>query len=582
MRPLKLRMTAWGPYKDETEIDFEKVTGGGLYLICGPTGAGKTSIFDALAFALYGNVSGSIREKEGFRSDFAAAEIPTRVELLFSHKGRIYRVMRSPRYERPKKRGGGTVKEPETASLSLPDGRELTGNAEVGAYLIGLLGLTYQQFRQLSMIAQGEFMEILTASSKERTEILRSVFGTEICERFQQLLTAQVKKLYQEIQEQNHRLEEASALAAVNDEEWKGFTYLQRIDYLEKELAELAEQKRDLENQWKQAEKEFQTCILKANEGKQINSLFAEKDRFQEKQKELNAQAAEMEKLRLDLSLRSKAVYVRAYLDAEHALRKSQASYLEAERRSNEQKARYEALEEYYRRASAGLLARGLQEGEPCPVCGSLLHPVPAKLPKEAPTEEQLKREKNRNDILARELLQEHQKSAECYTAFQLAEADAKREALEYWQEEYKERLEVLAKEPEASRRQRERRLRKYDEELEQAARSLEALNKTLTGKKPVDIEELEAERRKKERQRRELLREREHFAAAERSFAGSLRSMREKLEKKEQLEAEYGMIADVEKITKGQNSLRLVSSSMCWQDTLKRFCRQPICAWIR
>ena len=156
MRPLKLQMSAWGPYKELAVIDFEQVTRGGLYLISGPTGAGKTSIFDAIAFALYGNVSGSVREKDSLRSDFAAAEWKTYVELTFSHRQEIYTVYRTPRYARPKKRGSGVLMEPETAILTLPDGQAIEGSAEVSQKLNTILGLNYKQLRQLSMIAPGE------------------------------------------------------------------------------------------------------------------------------------------------------------------------------------------------------------------------------------------------------------------------------------------------------------------------------------------------------------------------------------------------------------------------------------------
>lgn len=117
MKPLKLILSGWGPYRDSQTIDFTPVAGGGLFLITGPTGAGKTTVFDAVTFALYGEVSGSIREKDSLRSDFAAADQTTWVELTFVHRGEIYRIVRNPRYERAKLRGEGTTSESENAQM---------------------------------------------------------------------------------------------------------------------------------------------------------------------------------------------------------------------------------------------------------------------------------------------------------------------------------------------------------------------------------------------------------------------------------------------------------------------------------
>jgi len=370
MRPLKLVLSAWGSYKDRTEIDFEKVTGGGLYLISGPTGAGKTSIFDGIAFALYGNVSGSIREKDSLRSDFAPVEGKTFVELTFAHQNQIYQVRRSPRYARPKKRGEGFLLEPETAVLFLPDGRSLEGNGEVSQKLHQLLGLSYQQFRQLSMIAQGEFIQLLTASSRERTEILRSVFQTDICERFQQLLTARVKKLYQEIQEQNYRLEEASMLAAVSKEGWKELSYPERLSYLETAFKENGAWKKQLELAWKENDGHLKKLLLKTEEGRSINRRFGEQERLLKKLEERKAQESEIEGLRRELEYQSKAVFVREYQKAEKELKQAQQLYLETEERRKVQRQRYEWMEELYRKASAGLpcfQVMSQEQGSPVP-----------------------------------------------------------------------------------------------------------------------------------------------------------------------------------------------------------------------
>jgi len=559
MRPLKLRISAWGPYKDETEIDFEKVTGEGLYLISGPTGAGKTTLFDAIAFALYGNVSGSIREKTSLRSDFAKEETPTFAELSFSHRGQCYRVRRSPRYERPKKRGGGFVAEPETAVLWLPDGGAVSGNAEVNQTLNRLLGLTYQQFRQLSMIAQGEFMQLLTASSRERTEILRSVFGTEICERFQQLLSQRARRLYMEIEEQNHRLSEACIHAGLEGEEWSSLSYQERLAFLEKEELRVKEQGRELEKAWKEAENALQALVLRLDEGKRLNQKFRQQERLLKEAELLREQEPEIEELRRELDFRTKAVFVKRYLDAGASLKKAQDAYLKADGQRKTQKSRYEAMEELYRLASAGLLARTLKEGEPCPVCGSTAHPRPAPVQKQVPTEEQLKNAKALLESLTEKAMAGHEASVSQYTAFQMIEEETRREAPEFWEEETRELLLALSREPEAGRKRKEQKIQKFVREREECERELQRLSGELDKREPADLSSLEEEERIQRKARQELIKEKEACAARGQAYRRALTSIREHLSKKEALEAEYGKLADLDKVTKGQNRLRLV-----------------------
>jgi len=559
MRPLKLVLSAWGSYKDRTEIDFEKVTGGGLYLISGPTGAGKTSIFDGIAFALYGNVSGSIREKDSLRSDFAPGEGKTFVELTFAHQNQIYQVRRSPRYARPKKRGEGFLLEPETAVLFLPDGRSLEGNGEVSQKLHQLLGLSYQQFRQLSMIAQGEFIQLLTASSRERTEILRSVFQTDICERFQQLLTARVKKLYQEIQEQNYRLEEASMLAAVSKEGWKELSYPERLSYLETAFKENGAWKKQLELAWKENDGHLKKLLLKTEEGRSINRRFGEQERLLKKLEERKAQESEIEGLRRELEYQSKAVFVREYQKAEKELKQAQQLYLETEERRKVQRQRYEWMEELYRKASAGLLAHNLKAGEPCPVCGSTEHPKPAVMPEQIPTEVQLREARQQLEMLTQKTMKAHEQSVTAYTTFQFAEKELQKEVPEFQEEKMRTFLLALAKEPKADQRRKEGKIQHFEEETKRLQEELHHLKQELSGKEPVCMEELESREREEKMRRTGLLKEREQCAAREQNYRRAIASMKERLEKKEKLEALYGKLADIEKAAKGQNRRHLV-----------------------
>lgn len=179
MRPIKLKISAFGPYSGVTEFDFEKLGSGGLYLITGDTGAGKTTIFDAITYALYGAPSGNNREVSMLRSKYADDSTPTEVELTFSYYGKKYTVKRNPEYERAAKRGSGTTKENADAEFIYPDGRIISKIRDVDNAIKDVIGIDRNQFCQISMIAQGDFLKLLLSPTKERMEIFRHIFKTE-------------------------------------------------------------------------------------------------------------------------------------------------------------------------------------------------------------------------------------------------------------------------------------------------------------------------------------------------------------------------------------------------------------------
>ena len=181
MKPEKLIISAFGPYAAETEVDFTKLGDGGLYLITGDTGAGKTTIFDAITFALFGEASGAVREAGMFQSKYAKAGTPTFVELTFLSHGKRYRVRRNPEYVRPKERGQGVTTQAARAELYFYDGRQpVTKTAEVTRAVEQILGFNYGQFTQIAMIAQGDFQTLLLADTAERGKIFRQLFHTEL------------------------------------------------------------------------------------------------------------------------------------------------------------------------------------------------------------------------------------------------------------------------------------------------------------------------------------------------------------------------------------------------------------------
>ena len=196
MRPVKLRMSAFGPYAGNIELDMNRLGTEGLYLITGDTGAGKTTIFDAVTFALYGETSGGIRDAEMLRSKYAEPETRTEIELTFEYGGREYTVRRNPKYERPKLRGiGGMTRQNADAELTGPDIAPVSGTTKVTKKITELLGIDKDQFSQIAMIAQGDFMKLLLASTDERIRIFRKIFNTDRYQKLQDRLKFDAKQL---------------------------------------------------------------------------------------------------------------------------------------------------------------------------------------------------------------------------------------------------------------------------------------------------------------------------------------------------------------------------------------------------
>jgi len=201
MRPLHLEIRGIGPFAGEEHVPFDRLSEGGLYLITGDTGAGKTTIFDAVCFALFGEVSGEVRESGTLRSDYAVPGQDSQVIFCFEQNGQEYVVSRNPAYERPKQRGKGTAKQLAGAQLTLPDGTIMDGEREVTRRVEEILGLDRSQFKQMAMIAQGEFLKLLLANTKDRSAIFRKIFGTGLYSDLQE-------RLRQEAAEWKKRCEE--------------------------------------------------------------------------------------------------------------------------------------------------------------------------------------------------------------------------------------------------------------------------------------------------------------------------------------------------------------------------------------
>ena len=208
MRPIRLTLSAFGPYAAPTTLPLEKLGKGGLYLVTGDTGAGKTTLFDAITYALYDHSSGDVRDGSMLRSKYADPGTPTFVELEFEVNGKRYTVRRNPEYLRPKARGEGFTTEKADATLTYGDGRPpVTRAREVTAAIVEIIGLDYNQFSQIAMIAQGQFTKLLNATTEERSRIFRKLFRTQRYARLQEKLQEENAALTQQRTAQNLKLE---------------------------------------------------------------------------------------------------------------------------------------------------------------------------------------------------------------------------------------------------------------------------------------------------------------------------------------------------------------------------------------
>ena len=220
MKPIKLEICAFGPYADKTLIDFSLLGDNGIYLITGETGAGKTTIFDAIVYALYGKASGSARSQNTmFRSKYADPAILTYVEFTFFYHGKEYKVRRVPEQERLKKRGDGMTKENAAAELYFSDGRApITRKELVDNEIVKIMGINYDQFRSIAMIAQGDFQKILLADTSDRMKIFREIFHTNLFETLQKRIQDDFTKTKKEYDELQLRIsQELSDIASYGD-----------------------------------------------------------------------------------------------------------------------------------------------------------------------------------------------------------------------------------------------------------------------------------------------------------------------------------------------------------------------------
>ncbi len=287
MKPISLIMSAFGPYAAETAVDFSALGETGLFLIAGDTGAGKTTIFDAISFAFYGEASGGRerRKSKSFRSDYASPKAETYVELTFRHRGESWRVRRNPEYERPMKhREGTTVQQAGAKLTNLDTGAEIEGLKEVNDKIYELLGLTQDQFTRTVMIAQGDFLKILNATSDERRALFQKLFNTSVYAGLQRKLQEMNAACNKEMEDLDRR----AAIAAGKIDPEPGFPERESIalyqtdakyaDLLAASLERLIESeraaRRQAEREKKAAGEEADALIAAIEQGRAVNGDF--------------------------------------------------------------------------------------------------------------------------------------------------------------------------------------------------------------------------------------------------------------------------------------------------------------------
>ena len=514
MKPLRLELSAFGSYAGKAVIDFSDLPGG-LFLVTGDTGAGKTTIFDAVTYALYDRTSGGRRDGQMMRSQYAKEDTDTYVDYTFSCQGEVYRVRRNPEYLRASRRRSkdGTirmVKEASGVELTLPDGQVFRGKKrETDQKITEILGLSAEQFTQTAMIAQGDFLKLLLAESKDRKKIFSRIFQTGICARVQEELKRRSQEVYARLEEnQNyvktemerventfHAMEKWQELKemevpdytevfdtlgqilASGSEEEKGLS--RRLEALEEKTRKLTEIWRQKEQcmeagkrleesqaEWSAVEKELTVSSGKKKEAGEALRLAEKKNQEtedacadlvtvyraalpvyeelhildrqkEEKEKLLINKEALQEKLKAqkkDLEQRKKDTekILERFGDRETVLEalgrrqtdlqekkeglqdlknrweeiRKQKSICEEARLKLERKkktylqlhAEYEQLYQAFLDAQAGILADTLQEGLPCPVCGSLSHPSPCRKEGSAPSQQEVEAAKKSRD----------------------------------------------------------------------------------------------------------------------------------------------------------------------------------------
>ena len=559
MKPNHLTISAFGSYAGKTEIDFagaQQV----IFLVTGDTGAGKTTIFDAIMFALYGQTSGGERSGNMMRSQYAHASAETFVELTFMYREQVYTVRRNPEYQIEKTLKNGTVKLQKVASnveLTMPDGSVFPEKkAATDAKIEAVLGLSAEQFTQIVMIAQGDFLKLLYTKSDERKKIFSKLFQTDKYWRIQERLKFRSLHLDEQIEENKRAYAQEQARIVIPEEikaEQAEGTELPLVELIDR----IVERKKEADGKLREAREEEKRLSIALSGMEEVNRQFEQYEKMQHLQAELITRKDE-EELRIQRITDAKRAekirtFEEKYLDA---ARNREQSYslvgrLEQSLGSLEEKrkAAGELLEAqkdaYYQTLiaqQAGLLAMDLKEGEPCPVCGSKEHPalatgdirhkinelegelnrVKAKLAK---CTENLENAERELQMRRGQLKQEQEKYKTCERVCDQAKVAYEKQLTDSSfvdEEAYKQ-----AYLPERSREKLERESREYREKCTLTAGQLVTWEKALKGKEKQDTSELKVKLQEVQQAAKQLERRKMQLHAAHQANRAVLENSR-------------------------------------------------------
>lgn len=486
MKPIQLVMSAFGSYAEEVTIDFTTVSHG-IFLITGDTGAGKTTLFDAIMFALYDQTSGGKRDGNMMRSQYASLDTPTYVKFTFSYANKEYTITRNPEYQRGKKRKASdgtldyTTEKPKVELLFSDDSIFMGNKNETNKRIVEIMGLDAQQFTQIAMIAQGEFLKLLHAQSQERKIIFSKIFNTKIYWTIQENLKYRAKACREALEDnKKDYLRELEQVSCPDDN--PNQEALQKLDgtpnrgKTEKVLKALItqgeEEEQKLQQIYSHNQEELEETRRNLDMAQSINQLFdgleqavneqkqqaqsqqlvqQKQEQFQRGEKadrvraseliylekkgayetisqeliELNGRIVEQKQAagRIEAvameqrakyqqetpSLHSSLVTIQNALPRYQKIseREAQSVGVEKQQQKLEQISReylaigvrYEELYESFLSGSAGILAKELEDGNPCPVCGAISHPQKAVLSAEVPSKELLDRIKTEREM---------------------------------------------------------------------------------------------------------------------------------------------------------------------------------------
>ncbi|MCQ2454122.1 MAG: SMC family ATPase, partial [Clostridia bacterium] len=353
MKPCKLVMSAFGPYAGRTEIDFTLLGENGLFLIAGDTGAGKTTVFDAMSFALYGEAAGGKerRKSKSFRSDYATPATETWVDFTFTHREETWRIKRSPEYTRPKKSGEGMTTQPAEAEMECAEtGEHYYGLTDVGKKAQELIGLTQDQFTQTVMIAQGDFLKILNADSKDRKALFQKLFNTEMYDKIREKLKDMETECNKEREDLDKRIEVAQG-KIVPDEDFAERELLQLycsepkyavllLEVLDRLIDQEKQRRQKAAEEKKAFSDRYQEVLKKQEAGIALNKLFDEQKACMQKLETLQAMRDEVDEQNRQLEMARKAqglVPAAAQLARTEKMLQQQRSQLETEQQRKKQ-----------------------------------------------------------------------------------------------------------------------------------------------------------------------------------------------------------------------------------------------------